>query len=59
MSAVGGVHQPSAELGAGPWPFWCPDPEAEDTWKPLGYPQVDQFVARVGAQVHSQGLGFA
>ena len=59
MSAVGGVHESSGELGAGPWPFWCPDAGVDDTWKPLGYPQVDQFVARASADVHSRGLGFA
>ena len=59
MSAAGGVHQPSTELGSGPWPFWCPDASVHDTWKPLGYAPVDNFVARVGAEVHSQGFGFA
>lgn len=59
MSAVGGVHQPSAELGRGPWPFWCPDAAVQDTWKPLGYAAVDNFVARASAEIHSQGFGFA
>jgi metallophosphoesterase (TIGR03767 family) len=59
MTAVGGVHQPSAELGPGPWPFWCPDAAVLDTWKPLGYAAVADFVARASAEVHSQGFGFA
>jgi metallophosphoesterase (TIGR03767 family) len=59
MSAAGGVHQPSAELGSVPWPFWCPDACVQDTWKPLGYAPVNNFIARVGAEIHSQGFGFA
>ena len=59
LSAYGGVHQPSAELGSGPWPFWCPDPGVDDNWKPLGYPAVPDFLARASAELHNAGLGFA
>jgi len=59
LSVAGGVHEPSAELGAGPWPFWCPDPAVQDLWKPQGYPAVEDFVARASAEVHSSGFGFA
>ncbi len=58
LSAIGGVHDPSSELGEGPWPFWCPDPKVADTWKPQGYPAVENFLARVGAEVQSSGFGF-
>lgn len=59
LSAYGGVHDPSRELGDGPWPFWSPDPKVECTWKPQGYPAVDDYLERVSAPVRSAGLGFA
>lgn len=59
LSAAGGVHEPSAELGDGPWPFWCPESGIPDLWKPQGYPVVEGFVQRVSADVHSQGVGCA
>lgn len=59
LSAYGGVHDPSKELGMGPWPFWSPDAKVPCTWKPQGYPVVEDFLARVSAPVQSAGLGFA
>jgi metallophosphoesterase (TIGR03767 family) len=63
LSAYGGVHERGHELehemGAGPWPFWCPDADVADVWKPLGYPVVPGFVARASAELQSDGLGFA
>ena len=58
MSAAGGVHQASEELGPGPWPYWCPDASVADRWKPQGYPVVDGFIERVSGPLHSQGFGF-
>ncbi len=57
LTAWGGVHQPAAELGTGPWPFWCPQAGVDDNWKPLGYPAVPDFLARVSAELVSKGLG--
>ncbi len=59
LSAYGGVHEPGHELGGKAWPFWCPDADAADHWKPLGYPAVPGLVARASAELHSLGLGFA
>ncbi|MCW5628994.1 MAG: hypothetical protein KIT47_09050 [Rhodoferax sp.] len=59
LSAHGGVQDAGAELGPGPWPFWCPDAAVPDTWKPRGYPAVPDFVARASAELVSPGLGFA
>lgn len=59
LSAYGGVHEPGHELGTGAWPFWCPDTDTPDLWKPLGYPLVPGFVERASAELHSPGLGFA
>ncbi len=59
LSAYGGVHERGHELGDGAWPFWSPDAEVADLWKPLGYPVVPGFVARASAELHSEGFGFA
>lgn len=58
LPAWGGVHEPTAGWNTGPWPFWCPDPAVQDTWKPLGYPAVPDFLARASAELVSEGLGF-
>ena len=58
LSARGGVHDASAELGPGPWPYWCPDAAVDDLWKRHGYPCVPDFVARASAELVSPGLGF-
>jgi metallophosphoesterase (TIGR03767 family) len=59
LSAQGGVHEAGHELGGAAWPFWCPDADVADLWKPLGYPVVPGLVARASAELHSDGLGFA
>jgi metallophosphoesterase (TIGR03767 family) len=59
LSAFGGVQDASAELGDGPWPFWCPDPAVADLWKPRGYPAIPDFLERASAELVSPGLGFA
>ena len=59
LSAFGGVHEAGHELGTGAWPFWCPDADVPDLWKPLGYPVVPGYVARASAELYSKGLGFA
>ena len=59
VSAHGGVHEASAALGSGPWPYWCPEPSTDDLWKPRGYPAVAGYVARASAELSSDGLGFS
>ena len=59
LSAVGGVHEAGHELGGGAWPFWCPEPDVPDLWKPRGYPAIPDYVERASAELHSPGLGFA
>ena len=46
----------TCDAGA-PWPFWCPEPGVDDTWKPLGYPAVEGYFERVDAPVTSPGVG--
>ena len=57
LSAFGGVQDPSSVSGAAPWPFWCPNPDVPDRWKPQGYPAMADFLARCSAPVVSPGLG--
>lgn len=57
LSAAGGPHDPSGAALGSPWPFWAPEPGVADTWKAQGYPAVPDFLARVGAEVISSGLG--
>lgn len=62
MPAEGSVHEPDATPTAtsaaqAPWPYWCPRADVPDTWKPLGYPAVPDFLARAGAVIDSPGLG--
>ena len=59
LSAHGGVHEPGHERVGPAWPFWCPQPDVPDLWKPRGYPVVPGYVARASAELHSSGLGFA
>ena len=66
LAASGGPQDPAGGLDAGttapsapvePWPFWCPIPGVVDTWKPLGYPAVDDYFERVDATLSSPGVG--
>jgi len=59
LSAWGGVQDPASVTGGGLWPYWCPDPQVGDQWKPLGYPAIPDFVQRASAELDSPGLGFA
>ena len=56
--AEGGAQQASDELGPSPWPYWCPSSDVADLWKPRGFPAIDDFLARAGAELVSSGLGF-
>ena len=58
LRASGGPQDPEGDASvAAPWPFWCPEPGVDDTWKPLGYPAVEGWFERVDAPVTSPGLG--
>ena len=58
LPASGGPQDPDGDVDAGaPWPFWCPEPGVDDTWKPLGYPAVEGYFERVDAPVTSSGVG--
>lgn len=58
LTALGGVQQAGDMYGDQPWPFWCPQAAVADRFKPMGYPVIEDFVARASAPVASPGLGF-
>lgn len=62
LPAHGGAQDPQAwpsqELGGGPWPFWCPEPDVPCAWKNMGYPAVQGLVSRASESLHSPGLPF-
>jgi metallophosphoesterase (TIGR03767 family) len=66
LPATGGPQDPGGDVGSdaaatsefiAPWPFWCPRPDVDDTWKPLGYPVVADYFERVDAPLTSPGIG--
>ncbi len=57
LSAFGGVQDASGHDGAGPWPYWCPQPQVPDLYKPRGLPVVPDFLERASAELVSPGLG--
>ncbi|MCU1399925.1 MAG: metallophosphoesterase [Acidimicrobiales bacterium] len=57
LSSRGSAQDPSSAAFDGTWPYWSPDSSVEDAWRSLGYPAVDDFVARTSAPVTSRGLG--
>lgn len=53
-----GSAQDSSTGEFGPvWPYWSPDGAVDDAWRALGYPVVEDFVARTSAPVVSAGIG--
>ncbi|MCU1387368.1 MAG: metallophosphoesterase [Ilumatobacteraceae bacterium] len=57
LSSRGSAQDPSSAAFHGTWPYWSPDASVEDAWRSLGYPAVDDFVARTSAPITSSGLG--
>ena len=56
LDAGGSAQDPSRD-GPRPWPYWSPDASVPDTWRALGYPEVDEFIERASAAIVSRGLG--
>lgn len=46
-------------LGPGPWPYWSPNAQVADAFKPRGYPAVANYLSRASAELAAPGLGFA
>lgn len=41
------------------WPYWSPLASVADTWKPRGFPVIDDLLERAVEPVHSLGVGMA
>ena len=46
-----------ADVFARVWPYWSPDGTVDDAWRVLGYPVVEDFIARASAPIVSAGIG--
>jgi metallophosphoesterase (TIGR03767 family) len=57
LSAVGSA-QDAIDVDLGQvWPYWCPKADVADSWKPRGYPAIDDLVERTSEPLTSAGLG--
>ena len=57
MSAAGSAQDPYDIAPGETWPYWCPRADVADTWKPRGYPVVDDLIERTTESFRSHGLG--
>ena len=56
LSPVGGPQSADAWTDGEPWPYWSPSADVVDTWKPRGYPVIEDFFERAGEPIRSTGL---
>lgn len=42
---------------AGPWPYWCPEPDVADAWNALGYPSVPGLLDQLAQSFVAPGVG--
>ena len=59
LSGRGGPQDAGDHSGDSPWPYWSPSSAVVDTWKPRGYPVVEDFFDRVAEPLRSPGVGLA
>jgi len=57
MPARGSAHDAHDAPAPGPWPYWSPLAEVIDTWKPRGYPVIDDLFERTDEPITSAGVG--
>lgn len=57
LSPVGGPQDADGWDGASPWPYWSPLQQISDSWKPRGYPVIDDFLERTSEPLRAAGLG--
>ena len=57
LDANGSAQDARPGTFEGPWPYWSPDADVDDRWRMLGYPVVDDFIARASAPIVSAGIG--
>jgi 3',5'-cyclic AMP phosphodiesterase CpdA len=59
MSAADSVQDASGAAAGSIWPFWCPRRDVDDSWKPRGYPVIDDLIERTSVPIESLGVGVA
>lgn len=57
MPARGSAQDAHDAPAPGPWPYWSPLATVADTWKPRGYPVIDDLFDRTDAPIASAGVG--
>ena len=57
LDAHGSAQDARPDTFDGLWPYWSPDASVADGWRALGYPVVDDFIARASAPIVSAGIG--
>ena len=57
LDAHGSAQEARSDVFDGPWPYWSPDAAVTDSWRSLGYPVVDDFIARASSPIVSHGIG--
>jgi metallophosphoesterase (TIGR03767 family) len=57
LSTSGGPQDAEGWEGPGPWPYWSPLAACDDTWKPRGYPVIDDLLERTSQPIVSSGVG--
>jgi metallophosphoesterase (TIGR03767 family) len=57
LSPIGSALDASDLAPGQVWPFWSPLADVADTWKPRGYPTIDDLLHRADQPLFSHGLG--
>lgn len=57
LPAWGSAQDAWGATDGAPWPYWSPSREVDDTWKPRGFPVIDDFLTRTAEPISSVGLG--
>lgn len=56
LSAAGSPQDAWGGPDGEPWPYWSPRGDIVDTWKPRGYPVIDDLVERTAEPISSRGV---
>jgi metallophosphoesterase (TIGR03767 family) len=57
LTPLGGPQDARSLQAGEAWPYWSPVGAVIDTWKPRGFPIVDDLLERASEPLHSPGVG--
>jgi metallophosphoesterase (TIGR03767 family) len=57
LSPLGGAQDAPALAPGEVWPYWSPLADVADSWKPRGFPVIDDLLERAAEPLHSAGVG--